>query len=94
LESILFAFILQKILGIPTLMFLFNIFSLRSDLRDFCVFKSVPDIPHFSRFKTTFEDNLKELFYHLVEITEPLYRKIDPQNLIFSFITQLALNHI
>ncbi|WP_369834990.1 hypothetical protein [Halanaerobium sp. DL-01] len=31
----------------------------------------------FSRFKTKFEDNLEELFYHLVDINEPLCRKID-----------------
>jgi uncharacterized membrane protein len=36
LESMLSAFILQKILGIPTLVLLVNIFSLSSDLRDFC----------------------------------------------------------
>ncbi|SDH60439.1 transposase [Halanaerobium congolense] len=78
LESMLSAFILQKILGIPTLVLLVNIFALSSDLRDFCGFKSVPDISQFSRFKTKFEDHLEDLFYHLVDVTEPLCRKIDP----------------
>jgi hypothetical protein len=78
LESMLSAFILQKILGIPTLVLLVNIFALSSDLRDFCGFKSIPDISQFSRFRTKFEDYLEELFYQLVDITEPLCRKIDP----------------
>lgn len=78
LESMLSAFILQKILGIPTLVLLVNIFALSSDLRDFCGFNSVPDISQFSRFKTKFEDHLENLFYHLVDLTEPLCRKIDP----------------
>jgi hypothetical protein len=78
LESMLSAFILQKILGIPTLVLLVNIFALSSDLRKFCGFNSVPDISQFSRFKTNFEDHLEELFYHLVDITDPICRKIDP----------------
>lgn len=79
LESMLSALILQKILGIPTLVLLINILSLSRDLREFCGFSSVPDISQFSRFKTDFEDDLKELFYHLVEVTEPLCNKLDPQ---------------
>ncbi len=59
-------------------MLLVNIFALSSDLRDFYGFQSVPDISQFSRFKTKFEDHLKELFYHLVDVTEPLCRKIGP----------------
>lgn len=76
LESMLSAFILQKILGIPTLVLLVNIFALSSDLRDFCGFKSVPDISHFSRFKTKFEDHLEDFFTILLMLLNLFAEKL------------------
>lgn len=63
LSSVLSALIIMQIFHIPTtaLLTIFLIFS--DELREFCGFyKSVPDESFFSRFKTTFESDLANLF--------------------------------
>jgi hypothetical protein len=77
LNSMLAFFIIQKILGIPHISMMINIFKLSSDLRDYCGFESIPDQAQFTRFKQNFSFELEHLFYHLVELTEPILDKIN-----------------
>ena len=77
LESFIRAFILQKILGIPTDTLLLDILKCSSELTDFCGFDKIPDASAFTRFRQRFADNLHEMFENLVELTEPVCREID-----------------
>ncbi|MCY6354298.1 transposase, partial [Clostridium sp. ZS2-4] len=67
LSSVLSALILMQIFHIPTtvLLNLFLVFS--TQIREFCGFyNSVPDESFFSRFKTTFETDIANLFDSMV----------------------------
>lgn len=77
LYSMLSALILQKILGIPTISLLLTFLKLSNDLQDYCGFKSVPDQSQFTRFKQDFEEHLEQFFHHLVDLTEPLCKKLN-----------------
>lgn len=73
------ALLLQRIFSIPTdtLMILFLKFS--QELRDFCGFTVVPDASKFTRFKQTFLPDLQNMFERLVDLTEPICQKINPE---------------
>ncbi|MBC2582581.1 transposase [Clostridium sp. DJ247] len=63
LSSVLSALLIMQIFHIPTtiLLTIFLIFS--TEIREFCGFyKSIPDESFFSRFKTTFESDIANLF--------------------------------
>lgn len=67
LSSVLSALILMQIFHIPTtvLLNLFLVFS--TEIREFCGFyNSVPDESFFSRFKTTFETDIANLFDSMI----------------------------
>jgi hypothetical protein len=70
LPSVLSALILMQIFHIPTtvLLNLFLIFS--TEIREFCCFyDTIPDESFFSRFKTTFEGDIVDLFNSMVPHT-------------------------
>ena len=70
LPSVLSALILMQIFHIPTtvLLNLFLVFS--TEIREFCCFyDDIPDESFFSRFKTTFEGELANLFNSMVPNT-------------------------
>lgn len=77
LESLIRALILETLLGIPTDALLITVLQCSAELRDFCGFTKVPDASQFTRFRKNYCDFLAELFERLVEITEPICRKID-----------------
>jgi hypothetical protein len=79
LLSMLAALIFQKILGIPTISLLIVFFTLCREAREFCGLVDVPDNSQFTRFKQDFVLEIENLFNHLVDVTEPLCRKIDPK---------------
>jgi hypothetical protein len=79
LESFIRAFVLQKILGIPSDSLLINILRLGQELRDFCGFHKVPDASLLSRFRHSFADYLKLMFDKLVDLTESICREMDPK---------------
>ncbi len=79
LTSMLSALIIKMILSITDISLLINILNLSSELRDLCGFTSVPHASQFSRFKITFEDDLHNLFNHLVESTEPICKQINSE---------------
>ncbi|MGI6684674.1 MAG: transposase [Bacillota bacterium] len=53
LYSMLSTFILQKILGIPTISLMINILRLSKEIRDFCGFSSIPNNSQFTRCKSS-----------------------------------------
>ena len=72
-ESFISFFVLQNVLGIPSDIMLINILNLSNELHNFCRFHKVPDASQLSRFRTNYHANL-------VDITEPIYRKINEKN--------------
>ncbi len=77
LESFIRALVLQKLLGIPTDVLLISFLKLSAELREFCGFTKVPDASQFSRFRANFCDHLKRMFESLVDLTDPICRKIN-----------------
>ena len=77
LEGFLSALILQKIFSIPADSLLILFLGLCRELRDFCGFSKVPDAPLFSRFRTSFEPYIEQMFHKLVDLTEPICHLID-----------------
>lgn len=72
------ALILQKIFNIPTDSLLILILNFSSELRSFCGIDKVPDASKWTRFKQDFAKYLEDMFISLVDITEPICKKIDP----------------
>ena len=72
------ALILQKIFNIPTDALLILILNLSSELRSFCGIDKVPDASKWTRFKQDFSNFLEDMFISLVDVTEPICKKIDP----------------
>ena len=79
LESFIKFFVLQKILSISNDSVLLNILNMCRELRDFCGFHKVPDASIITRFRQDFTHYLKKMFDHMVEVTEPICREIDPK---------------
>ncbi|WP_243447688.1 transposase [Clostridium tetani] len=79
LSSMLTAFIVQKILGISETELFINILNLSKELRSLCNFNKVPHESQFSRFKSNFIQHLHSLFNRLVDITEPICRKLNSE---------------
>jgi len=77
LYSMLAFLLIQKILGIQHISTMINIFKLSKDLREYCGFENMPDQAQFTRFKQNFTNELENLFYQLVELTEPLCHQIN-----------------
>lgn len=77
LEGFLSSLILQKIFSIPTDSLLILFLALCWELREFCGFSKVPDAPLFSRFKTTFEPYIEQMFHKMVDLTDPICHLMD-----------------
>lgn len=85
LASVLSALIVMHILKIPTTSLLCIFLALSSDIRKFCALDSkIPDETFFSRFKTTFEKQILELFntmtLEVIEICDKINEEL-PKNL-------------
>jgi len=85
LESFIKALVLQDIFGYTDDTQLLNTLNHSREMRDFCGFTpgrgtyGVPDASKITRFKQDFGIYLRELFERLVEITEPICRKMDAE---------------
>jgi len=77
LSSMLTALIVQKILGISETKQFINILNLSSELLSLCEFSTVPHESQFSRFKSTFLNHIHDFFNHLVDLTEPICKKLN-----------------
>jgi len=78
LESMLSAFILKNILCLSSVDLLILLLNISYELRSYCGFLKVPHKSQFSRFKTHFLDDLKDLFHHLVDITDAMAKDVNP----------------
>jgi hypothetical protein len=77
LSGFIASLIFQKVASVPTDSLLILLLNICKELRDFCGFKKVPDASKFTRFKQDFEPFLEQLFYNLVDYTEPICHSID-----------------
>lgn len=77
LSGFLTSLIFQKVASVPTDSLLILLLNICKELRDFCGFKKVPDASKFTHFKQDFEPFLEQLFYNLVDYTEPICHAID-----------------
>ena len=79
LTSMLSALILKEILSISDISLLINILNLSSELKDLCGFTTVPNASQFSRLKIDFETDFLNFFNNLVDITEPICKRLSPE---------------
>lgn len=77
LSSMLSALLLQKLLGIPYVSLLRTFLRFSRPARIFCGLTRVPNDSQFSRFKTLFHMEIKELFDSLVDWIIPICKEID-----------------
>lgn len=64
---------------VPTDTLLIVFLKYSQELRGFCGFDVVPDASKFTRFKQDFLMDLQSMFDHMVDMTEPICQKLDPQ---------------
>ena len=79
LTGFIWALLLQRIFSIPTDALLIIFLKHSRELREFCGFTKVPDASKFTRFKQDFLLDLQSMFDNLVDITEPICQKLDPE---------------
>jgi len=79
LESFIKALVLQDIFGYTEDTQLLNTLRHSREMRDFCGFTRVPDASKITRFKQDFGIYLQDLFERLVDITDPICRKMDAE---------------
>lgn len=76
LYPILKAFLIQHVFSIPTDFHLIVFLKCSQDLRNFCGFDVIPDTSKFTHFKQHFLVDLQSMFDHLVNVTEPICKKL------------------
>lgn len=79
LVSFLKMLILQRIFGYLTDSLLLLTLRHSTEMRDFCELQKVPDAAKLTRFKQEFQIYLEDMFEKLVELTEPICRKMDAE---------------
>ena len=77
--AFLWALIIQRIFSIPTDELLLIFLAYSKPLREFCGFTKVPDASKITRFKQDFLEDLRVVFDHLVDLTEPICQAIDSE---------------
>jgi len=80
LESFIWFFILQKSIGIDEDSTLLTVLRMSAELREFCGYYDVEDVPDASkitRFKQDFVRYIEKVFENFVEITELICRELD-----------------
>jgi hypothetical protein len=77
LESFLRALFLQRIFHYVEDSQLLNTLRYSREMRLFCGFEKVPDASKITRFKQDFCDHIRAIFERLIDITEPICRKMD-----------------
>lgn len=77
LNAMIWALLLQRIFSIPTDTLLIIFLKYSKELREFCGFNKVPDASKITRFKQDFILDLQSMFNNLVDVTEPICKRID-----------------
>ena len=77
LEGFMKALFLQRIFHYIEDTQLLNTLRFSYEMRDYCGFDKVPDAAKLTRFKQDFCDHIRDVFERLVDLTEPICRKMD-----------------
>jgi len=77
LESFMKALVLQRIFHYVEDSQLLNTLRFSCEMRDWCGFDKVPDAAKLTRFKQNFCGHIRDVFERLVDLTEPVCRKMD-----------------
>ena len=77
LESFIWFFQLGNIIGIADDTVFLRVLQFSRELREFCEFKTVPKPSDLTTFRERFGGCIELMFLNLVDITEPICRKID-----------------
>ena len=77
LEGFMKALFLQRIFHYIEDTQLLNTLRFSYEMRDYCGLDKVPDAAKLTRFKQDFCDHIRTVFERLVELTEPICRKMD-----------------
>jgi len=77
LDSFLKALFLQRIFHYVEDAQLLNTLRFSYEMRRYCGFDKVPDASKITRFKQDFCTHIRDVFEHLVTLTEPVCRKMD-----------------
>lgn len=77
LEGFIKSMVLQKIFGYVDDSVLLATLRYSREMREFCGFTKVPDGAKLTRFKQDFLPYIMEVFDRMVELTEPICRKMD-----------------
>jgi len=77
LESFMRSLFLQRIFHYIEDTQLLNTLRFSYEMRDYCGFDKIPDASKLTRFKQDFCDHIRDVFERLVELTEPICRKMD-----------------
>jgi len=76
LSSMVKAFFIKNIFGYSKVSMLIDALSLSPELRKFCGFSKIPHKSKFSRFRKLYCNEFENMFNSLVNITEPICRKM------------------
>ena len=76
LISMINAFFVKNLYGYESVEKLIDLLAASPKVRNFCGFSTIPDKSTFSRFKSTFYSLLEDIFNNLVNLTEPICRKM------------------
>ena len=79
LESFIWFHQLKNIIGIPKDNAFLTVLEFSPELREFCGFAKVPSASDITRFRQDYAEYLETMFKHLVEVTEPICRILDPK---------------
>jgi len=77
LEGLMKALFLQRIFHYIEDTQLLNTLRFSYEMRDYCGLDKIPDAAKLTRFKQDFCDHIRAVFERLVELTEPICRKMD-----------------
>lgn len=88
IESLLSALLIMHFLNIPTVTLLYHFLYFSKEISlEYCGFnKSIPTEPVFSKFKTTFSNEIENFFNELVKAVLPISKELDkalPENHAF-----------
>lgn len=76
LISMIKSFVVKNLYGYESIEKLIDLLSASPKIRSFCGFSTIPNKSTFSRFKSNFYSSLEDIFNKLVNITEPICRKM------------------
>ena len=96
IESMLSALLIMHFLNIPTVTLLYHFLYFSKELSlEYCGFsKSIPTESVFSKFKTTFSDEIEKFFHELVKAVLPVSKELDkalPENHPFKSASQTII---